>query len=80
MTAAFAALLSCQKETPATSLEHDQIHFEFGLPQTKATAENFEVGDKVSVWAVEYTTEEVPELQIGGNFLNNEKLTFDGST
>ena len=79
MIAAFAALLSCQKETPATSLEQDQIHFEFGLPQTKATAENFEVGDKVSVWAVEYTTEYAPELQIGGNFLNNEKLTFDGN-
>lgn len=80
MIAAFAALLSCQKETPATSLEQDQIHFEFGLPQTKATAENFEAGDKVSVWAVEYTTEYAPELQIGGNFLNNEKLTFDGNS
>ena len=79
MIAAFAALLSCQKETPATSLGQDQIYFEFGLPQTKATAENFEAGDKVSVWAVEYTTEEAPELQISGNFLNNEKLAFDGN-
>lgn len=76
----FAALISCQKETPASPLEQEQIQFELGLSQTKATAENFEAGDKVSVWAVEYSTEDSPELQIGGNFLNNEKLIFDGST
>lgn len=77
--AAMAALLSCQKEGSVTPQEDGRIRFELGLPQTKATAENFEAGDKVSVWAVEYTTEEAPELQIGGNFLNNEKLTFDGT-
>lgn len=71
--------MSCQKEGPAEIQGDNQIVFEFGLPATKATAENFEAGDKVSVWAVEYVTEEAPELQIGGNFLNNELLTYDGS-
>ena len=77
--AVLAALISCQKEGPADVPGDNQIVFEFGLPATKATAENFEVGDKVSVWAVEYAAEEAPELQVGGNFLNNEMLTYDGS-
>ena len=77
--AVLAALISCQKERPADVPGDNQIVFEFGLPATKPTAENFEVGDKVSVWAVEYAAEEAPELQVGGNFLNNEMLTYDGS-
>lgn len=77
---ALAALISCQKEGPVDIQRDNQIVFEFGLPATKATAENFEAGNKVSVWAVEYTTDEAPELQIGGNYLNNELLTYDGST
>lgn len=72
-------MMSCQKEAPVTLQDDGQIRFEFGLPSTKATAENFEAGDHVSVWAVEYASEEAPELQIGGNFLNNEMLTYDGS-
>ena len=77
--ASLAALMSCQKEGPTEIQGDNQIVFEFGLPATKATEENFEVGDKVSVWAVEYATDEAPELQIGGNYLNNEILTYDGS-
>ena len=72
------AFIACQKEDPTNLQSDNQIIFELGLPETKATAENFEAGDKVSVWAVEYTSEEAPELQIGGNFLNNELLTYDG--
>ena len=77
--AALAALISCQKEGSADIQSDNHITFEFGLPETKATAENFEAGDRVSVWAVEYTSDGAPELQIGGNFLNNERLTYDGS-
>ena len=77
--ASLAALVACQKEAPVILQDDGQIRFEFGLPSTKATAENFEAGDQVSVWAVEYASEEAPELQIGGNFLNNEMLTYDGS-
>lgn len=77
--ASLAVLVACQKEATVTLQDDGQIRFEFGLPSTKATAENFEAGDQVSVWAVEYASEEAPELQIGGNFLNNEMLTYDGS-
>lgn len=79
--AAVAALMSCQKEVaPENAVQDDgQILFEMNVPATKVTAETFEAGDNVSVWAVEYTSEDTPELLIGGNFLNNEKLTYDGS-
>lgn len=69
-------MTSCHKE----SLKEPQICFEMDIPSTKATSTSFESGDNVSVWAVEYMSEEVPELQIGGNFLNNEKLTYDGTS
>lgn len=74
-----AALWACRKESPADLTYDGQIRFEVGLPETKATSDAFEAGDEFSLWAVEYASEEVPELQIGGNFLNNEKLAFDGS-
>ena len=80
ITAALLAVLpSCRKETPASPQEQGLIEFELGLPQTRASSEGFEAGDKVALWAVEDETEEAPELQIGGNFLNNEKLTYDGA-
>lgn len=68
-------MTSCHKE----SLKEPQICFEMDIPSTKATSVGFENGDNVSVWAVEYQSEEAPELQIGGNYLNNEKLTYNGS-
>lgn len=74
-----AALWACRKESPADLTYDCQIRFEVELPETKATSDAFEAGDEFSLWAVEYASEEVPELQIGGNFLNNEKLAFDGS-
>lgn len=77
MSVMLAVLSSCSKETVSSPQKHELIEFEFGLPQTKATSEAFEAGDKVALWAVEYVTDEAPELQIGGNFLNNEKLTYN---
>jgi hypothetical protein len=73
-----AAAISCQKEDGNLSQDGKEIQFELGI-ETKATATAFEIGDQVAVYAVEYASEEVPELQIAGNFLNNEKLTFDGT-
>ena len=76
--AAMAAMIACQKEENSTVKDSKEILFDFGIA-TKATATSFETGDQVTLYAVEYTTEEMPELQIAGNFLNNEKLTFDGT-
>lgn len=76
-----ATLMSCQKEgrTDLPVQDESQIRFVMGMASTKATATNFEEGDKVALYAVEYTSDVAPELQIAGNYLNNEKLTYDGS-
>ena len=77
--AAIATLISCQKGEMPESNDLQVIDFRFELPATKATATSFESGDVVSLYAVEYNSQEAPELQLGGNFLNNEKLTYNGT-
>ena len=76
--AAMAALTSCNKEQqPAAS---NEIKFNIGFPATKATATAFENGDQVSLYAVEYNGSTQMPLQVGGNYFNNECLTFNGNT
>lgn len=72
------ALTSCDK-TQNLEYEDGEIRFNLGLPATRATASAFESGDKVSLFAVEYDGEAVAPVQVGGNFINNEALTFDGT-
>jgi hypothetical protein len=74
--AAFAAMVSCQKEQETVN---DEIMFDFSVPATKATVAGFETGDQVALYAAEYASEDAPELQIAGNFINNEKLTYNGA-
>lgn len=83
--AAMAAMVSCQKEgNPEIPMQDsNQIAFEMKLPQTKASATAFEVGDQAAVFAVEYDPayasdqDYAPEVQIAGNFVNNAKLTYN---
>ena len=79
--AVLAALTSCQKESCEMGeiSDSNEIMFLMSVPETKVTANEFEAGDQVAVYAVEYASEEAPELQIAGNFINNERLTYDGS-
>ena len=79
--AALVALVSCRKDTDEMHLHHDsdEIRFEISMNATRASATEFEAGDGVALYAVEYVSDTVPELQIAGNFINNEKLTFNGS-
>lgn len=74
---ALLALASCNKAAPEAS--DGQIRFRFSLPETKATASGFENGDAVSLYAVAYDGATQMPLQIGGNWLNNEKLSFNGT-
>lgn len=78
LLACVCVFAACQKSgTPA---DPNELRFSFNYPgNTKATATNFEAGDKVSVFAVEYNADEAKPLQISGNWINNEGLTFDGS-
>lgn len=67
---------ACEKETGVTSSE--EIQFKLSYPETKATGSSFEAGDAVSLYAVQWNGDIRNPLQIGGNFLNNEKLSFSG--
>lgn len=77
----FAALtlMGCNRQdVPAVDL--NEICLNASLPgTTKVTATAFEQGDMISLFAVEYDGDEALPLQIGGNYLNNEKVTFDGT-
>lgn len=85
-TMSILALAACTKEQAPVAVNSDEIQFNISMPAsvsakaaTKATATAFENGDAVSLYAVEYNGEQAMPLQIGGNFLNNEKLTYNGS-
>lgn len=55
------------------------ILFKADLPITKVTKTEFESGDAISLFAVERENGTQYPLQLGGNFLNNEQITFNGS-
>ena len=70
---------ACQKSD--APVDPDELRFSFSYPgTTKATATNFESGDRVSIFAVDYNADEAKQLQISGNWINNEGLTFNGTT
>lgn len=71
------AALSCSKESDR--IDPNEIKFQIGLPGTKATASAFENGDAISLYAVEREEGEQMPLQVGGNFINNERLSYNGS-
>lgn len=78
---AFAAT-ACNTETQevVTPNTQNEIRIEASMPgATRATLTNFEQGDVMGLYAVEYADESVAELQLGGNYINNEALTFDGT-
>lgn len=52
-----------------------EIILDLQHPSTRVTDTNFEVQDNIGVYMVSEGT----DLQIGGNELNNEKFTYDGS-
>lgn len=47
---------------------------------TRATATSFEDGDVIGLYATTYEGEQAMPLQISGNWINNEALTFNGSS
>ena len=78
---AVITLASCTKSESAALEDSNELKFKVSFPgtETKATANAFESGDAISVYAVERASDgsQIP-LQVGGNWLNNEKVTFDG--
>lgn len=75
---ALLALVACadDNEPQYKDARHTPMTFEVTHPsQTRATATNFEGGDRIGLYVAQA---DVP-LEIGGNLVNNEALTYNGS-
>lgn len=55
------------------------MRFTVNYPATKATETAFEAGDRIGVYITAYENGKPLELQLGGNFKNNNPVTFDGT-
>lgn len=82
--AMIVCLASCTKEQAVKTASSGEIQFNISLagqatPATKVAGTSFEKDDALSLYAVEYAGATPMPLQIGGNYINNEKLTYSGS-
>ena len=78
--AALAALAGCSKEPVSNPADDGQMTFTMSVgTQVKATATDFESGDKVGLFVVQYNGDTPGPLQISGNWVNNVAATYDGS-
>lgn len=76
---ALLALVACadDNEPQYKDARHTPMTFEVTHPsQTRATATNFENGDRIGL----YVAQADAPLEIGGNLVNNEALTYNGSS
>lgn len=76
---ALLALVACadDNEPQYKDARHTPMTFEVTHPsQTRATASNFEGGDRIGL----YVAQADAPLEIGGNLVNNEALTYNGSS
>ena len=71
-------LVACDNQSLDNQYSNE-IRINASLGETRATLSNFEQGDKMSLYAVEYNGEDVAEVQTAGNYINNEEMTYDGS-
>lgn len=76
---ALLALVACadDNEPQYKDARHTPMTFEVKHPsQTRATATSFEGGDRIGL----YVAQADAPLEIGGNLVNNEALTYNGSS
>lgn len=78
-TTALFMLVGCSKEL-APVADDGLMHFVPALPVTKATDTAFEAGDSFGIYAMEYVNGAPAPLQLSGNWANNARSSFDGST
>lgn len=75
-------VMSCEKEnidnTPV--VEDGVMRIEALHPSTRATETAFENGDVIGLYATTYEGEAALPLQISGNWINNEALTYNGNS
>lgn len=74
-----ALAVACQKMTIETRPEgSDAMHFIMNHPATRATATDFEEGDRIGLYITSYDSSPVP-LQLSGNWTNNVATVLSGS-
>lgn len=74
--------MSCERENiDNTPIVDDSVmRIEALHPSTRATETSFENGDVIGLYATTYEGEQAMPLQISGNWINNEALTYNGSS
>ena len=74
--------MGCEREnidnTPV--VDDGVMRIEALHPSTRATETSFENGDVIGLYATTYEGEQAMPLQISGNWINNEALTYNGSS
>lgn len=78
LSVATLLMLGCDNGNIELLQNNNEIRIAASLSKTRATLTNFEAGDKISLYAVEYVGDVAPELQPAGNFINNEAMNYDG--
>ncbi len=78
---AVAALLmgGCNNGYEPQPEDSNIIRVDATLGSTRATLTEFEDGDMMGLYAVEYANEQAQPLQLIGNYINNEPLTYNGT-
>ena len=79
LSVATLLMTGCDKGNDFAQYNPNEIRVEAFVKQTRASATSFEIGDKMGLYAVEYNGDEVAMLQVAGNFINNEALTYNAS-
>ena len=80
LTIATLLMVSCENNDNITIIEDDVMQFEVFHPSaTRATETAFENGDKIGLYATEYSGDVASPLQISGNWANNVATTYNGS-
>ena len=72
-------MVGCEKGVDNSVVNPNEIRVEAAIKQTRASTTSFEIGDKLGLYAVEYDGDNVAELQVAGNFINNEPLVYNGT-
>ena len=82
LTALALVAMGCERENiDNTSVVDDSVmRIEALHPSTRATETSFENGDVIGLYATTYEGEQATPLQISGNWINNEALTYNGSS
>lgn len=73
-------LLGSCNQTEELNIDSNQIRVKAEIASgSRATLTNFEVDDSFGLFAVERIDGLSIPVQVGGNYLNNEKMTYDGT-